>query len=100
MVQNILFIPVKLRSFYFKLIYRALQCNCTMPKMKITQTDYCIFCYNVPEILMHMFWECFYVQNLWKTIWDLVSIFTAEDIDTEMCNIILCTYKKENQIYT
>ena len=49
---------------------------------------------------MHMLWECPYVQKLWKTIWDLVSIFTAENIDTKMCNIILCTYNKENQIYT
>ena len=40
------------------------------------------------------------MQKLWKTIWDLVSIFTAENIDTEMCNIILGTHNKENQIYT
>ena len=46
---------------------------------------------------MHMFWECPYVQKLWKTLRDLVSIFTAENIDTEMCNITLCTYYKENQ---
>ena len=47
---------------------------------------------------MHMFWECPYVQKLWKTILDLVSIFTEENIDTEMCNIIICTYNKK--IYT
>ena len=93
-------IPVKLRSFYFKFIHRALPCNYTLYKMKITQTDYCTFCYNVPETLMYMFWECPYVQKLWKTIWDLVSIFTAKNTDTKMCNIILCTHNKENQIYT
>ena len=49
---------------------------------------------------MHMFWECPYVQTLWKTILDIVSILTGENIDSEMCNIILCTYNKENQIYT
>ena len=49
---------------------------------------------------MHMFWKCPCVQKLQKTIWDLVSIFTVENIDTEMCNIILCTYNKENKIYT
>ena len=68
--------------------------------MKITRTDFCRFWYNVPETLMHMCWECPYVQKLWKTIWDLVSIFIAEYIDTKMFNIILCTYNKENQIYT
>ena len=40
------------------------------------------------------------MQKLWKTIWFLVSIFTAENTETEMCNIILCTYNKENKIYT
>ena len=35
-----------------------------------------------------------------ETICDLVSIFTAENIYIEMCNIILCTYNEENQIYT
>ena len=24
-------------------------------------TDYCRFCYNVTEILMHMLWECPYL---------------------------------------
>ena len=57
-------IPVKLRSFYFKFIHRALPYNYTLYKMKITPTDYCRFCYNVPEILMHMFWECPNVQKL------------------------------------
>ena len=66
--------PMKLRSFYFKLIHRALPCNYTLYKMKITQTDYCRFCYNVPQTLMHMFWECPYVRKLWKAIWALVSI--------------------------
>ena len=46
-----------------------------------------------------MFWKCHYVQKVWKTIWDL-SIFTAENIDTEICTIRLCTYNKETQIYT
>ena len=46
---------------------------------------------------MHMFPECPYVQKVWKTIWNLFSIFTAEIIDTKMCNIIfiLCTYNKQ-----
>ena len=92
-------IPVTLRPFYFKFTHRALPCNYTLYKMKITQTDYCRFCYNVPETLMHMFWECPYVPKLWKTIWNLVSIFTAKNFDIEICNIILYTYNKENQIY-
>ena len=49
---------------------------------------------------MLMFWECPHEQKLWKTTWDLVAIFTAENINKEMCNIILCTYNKQNQIYT
>ena len=97
---NMIHYSCEIKILLFKIIHRAFPCNYTLYKMKLTQTDYCRFCYNVPEILMHMFWECPYVQKLWKTTWDLVFIFTAENIDKKMCNIILCTYNKENQIYT
>ena len=49
---------------------------------------------------MHMFWECPYVEKIRKTIFDLVSMLTAQSTDTEMCNIILGTYNKENKICT
>ena len=44
-------IPVKLRSFYFKFIHRALPCNYTLYKMCIVETEYCRHCYNVPKHL-------------------------------------------------
>ena len=49
---------------------------------------------------MHIFQECPYVQILSKTFLDLISIFTAEDTDMEMSNIVLYEYSKENQVYT
>ena len=91
-------IPVKLRSFYFKFIHRALTCNYTLHKMKIAQRDYCRCFYNVPETLMHMFWECSYVQKLWKQFGTLF-LYSQQNMLTLKC-IILYTYNKENQIYT
>ena len=98
-LPNMLHYSCEIKILLFQIQTQSIPCNYTLYKMKITQISH-QFCYNVPETLMHMFWECPYVQKLWKTIWDLVSIFTVENIDTEMCNIILCTCNKENQIYT
>ena len=62
-------------------------------------TGYCRFCNNAPETL------CIYSGNVlmcrnYKNNWDLISIFTAESIDTEMSSVMSCIYSKENQIYT
>ena len=85
-------IPVKLRSFYFKFIHRALPCNYTWYKMKRTnitvdfaimsQRPLCICCGNVPMC-----------KSYGKQFGTLFLIFIAEN-DTKMCNIILCTYNE------
>ena len=76
-------IPVKLRSFHFRFIHRALPCNNTLYKMKITQTDYCRFCYNVPEIFMHMFWECPYGKQF-----GTLFLYSQQKILTLKCVIL------------
>ena len=93
-------IPVKLRSFYFKFIHRALPCNYTLYKMCIVETEYCRHCYNVPETLMHMFWDCPYAQKLWNFIWQYLSISANKKLEVDIDSVMLCTYNKENQIFT
>ena len=91
-------IPVKIRSFYFKLTHRALPCNYALYNMKITQitTDFAIM-YQRPYA--HVLGRSL-CKKLWKTSWDRASIFTAENIDTKICNIIcnLNISLKQNQI--
>ena len=87
------------KQYALKYVTNMLPCNYILYQMKVIQTDYCRFFY-VPDALLHMFLECPYVQMLWKTIWQLFTLITAESIITEMCNIILCIYNKENQIFT
>ena len=92
-------IPVKLRSFYFKFIHRALPYNHTLYKMKITQItlDFaimsqrplCICSGNVPM------WK-----SCGKQFGTLFLYSQQKIIDTKMCNIILCTHNREKQIYT
>ena len=61
-------IPVKLRSFYFKIIHRALPCNYTLYEMKITPTDYSVSCYNIPQTIMQRFLECPTHKNYGKNL--------------------------------
>ena len=98
-------IPVKLRYFYFKFMHRAIPHICTLYKMKIKLADYCRIRYNVTETFMHMFIECLHVPKFWKTIKDFTSISTANNdkmkiMTQKKCDIMLCTYNKENWIYT
>ena len=99
MLPNMLHYSGEIKIPLFQIHIQRITMQLYLVQNEITQITI-VFCYNVPETLMHMFWECPFVQKLWKTIWDLVSILTAENIDTKMCNIILCTHNKENQIYT
>ena len=86
-----------LRSFYFKFIHKALPCNYTLYKMKITQRYSCSFCCHVWQTILHIFLG---MPLCSKVMENNIYIFTAENIDTGMCNILLCTYNKEKQMYT
>ena len=47
---------------------------------------------NVPETLVHMFWDCPYAPKPWNIIWQYLSKTFEVGIDSAM----LCTYNKEN----
>ena len=64
------------------------------------ETEYCRHCYNVPETLVHMFWDCPYAQKLWNIIWQYLSISANKKLEVDKDSVMLCTYNKENQIFT
>ena len=93
-------IPVKLRSFYFIFIHRALPCNYTLYKMCIVETEYCWHWHNVPETLVYMFCDWLYPQKPWNIIQQYLSISANKKFEVETDSEMLCTYDKENQIFT
>ena len=63
----------KLRSFQYRVLARAIVTNVQLEKWKILQSRTCSFCDIADETLIHLMYECNYVQEFWKTLSDYVS---------------------------
>ena len=58
----------KLLEFHFKLFHRHLATNNFLFKIKLKENEYCTFCQNAPETLIHLFWTCQKTSKLWKSV--------------------------------
>ena len=58
----------KLRTFQFKFLHRRIATNSYLFKIGITSDNLCSFCKEHPETMMHLFWECTFVQAFWNGI--------------------------------
>jgi len=72
----------KLQAFQFKLLHRRIATNDYLYKIGISLTDICTFCEQKKESLIHLFWDCEFVQTFWKKHPTLVD--TASDKATEL----------------
>ena len=68
----------KLFIFQFKLIHRRLTTNDFLNKIGLRPVDFCTFCRDERESLIHLFWYCRKTIFLWKNFLDwLVKNFTS-----------------------
>ena len=58
----------KLRVFQFKLLQRRIATNDFLYRIGILPTNLYTFCGEVPETLMHLFWNCECSQIFWKEV--------------------------------
>ena len=58
-------IDVKMRTFQFRLLHRYIALNNFLFRIKISETDKCMFCNLEKETLSHLFYYCVEVRNLW-----------------------------------
>ena len=58
----------KLQTFQFKLLHRRIATNNYLCKIGISLTDICTFCEQKKESLIHLFWDCEFVQTFWQNI--------------------------------
>jgi len=58
----------KLHTFQFKLLHRKIATNDYLYKIGISLTDICTFCEQNTESLIHLFWDCEFVQTFWQNI--------------------------------
>ena len=73
----------KLRSFQYKLLYKAVILNDKLCKWGITQTDMCSNCQQQVENVYHFFWEC----NDAQRIWSFVNIYCKRIFPEEMFSL-------------
>ena len=58
----------KLWTFQFKFLHRRIATNSYLFKIGITSDNLCSFCKECRETMMHLFWECIFVQAFWNGI--------------------------------
>ena len=63
----------KLRVFQFKFLHRRVATNDFLHKIGLKEVDFCSFCNDSTETLMHLFWYCNYTQTFWKNAFQWIS---------------------------
>ena len=85
--------------FQYNLIHRILGTKYTLCKMSIENTNICRICKCEPEILMHLFVNCSYVVNLWKSLELWILSCTNKIIIFTQNTIILGYLYNDNNYY-
>ena len=80
-------VSMKLRSFMWKFLNRAIPTNMLLHKMGRIQSPECGFCKASPQFYFHLFWECPEVQKLWKELikWCQTYIDPSVTLDPFSC---------------
>ena len=64
-----------LQWFQYRIIHRILGTNRLMFKMGVVDQNNCSFCNHFSETIVHLFWECRYVDQFWR---DLIKWLSEE----------------------
>ena len=57
-----------LQWFQYRINHRLLGTNRLMFKMGIVDKENCSFCNHFSETILHLFWECRYVDQFWRAL--------------------------------
>ena len=66
-------IETQLRSFYFKVFYKAIAFNSFLFKIGRKDSPLCSFCSKSPETTLHVFCECEKVRPIWDELLQLIN---------------------------
>ena len=69
---NIVSNVAKLRSFQYRLLNLAIITNVDLYCWNVRQSEQCSFCSQARETVAHLFFECYTIQELWRSISDLI----------------------------
>ena len=63
----------KYRSFQYRMLQRALITNVQLEKWGIKPSSLCTFCKKEDESIVHLFFQCEYVQTLWSRVFEWIE---------------------------
>ena len=63
---------VNLRWFQYRFIHRILATNSFLKKIRVKDDYYCTFCKFEEETLIHLYYECKYIQRIWSLLEDWI----------------------------
>ena len=89
-------IDVKMRTFQYRLLHRYIALNNFLFRIKISETDKCMFCNLEKETLSHLFYYCVEVRNLWL---HLKTWLNTKDIYFPSVNEKLIMLGKSDVLY-
>ena len=71
-------IEVKLRSFKFKLSHFYYFTNKKLHEIGRKASPNCTFCEETEETILHLFVECPYIQGVWETAQNIISMLDPQ----------------------
>ena len=74
-------VDVKLRNFNYKYLMRIIPNNRYLFKCKSAPSLLCDFCSMQEETNFHLFWQCWYIQDLWSNVQE---ILTSNNIEIQL----------------
>ena len=80
----------RLRSFQLRFIHRAIVLNCHLFRWNMRDNNLCSMCHQEKETILHLFFQCEKVYQMWEGIARYVSIKTGEKLALTVDEIIWC----------
>jgi hypothetical protein len=89
----------KLKWFQLRLIYRILPTNRYLFLMKLVDSPLCAFCQNDEETIVHLFWQCRFVDTFWRELEQCLTDKCAHLVNFHF-DLKLILFGVHNTIYT
>ena len=89
----------QLKWFQARIIHRILPTKKYLHLCKLTHSPLCVFCNRNIETLIHLFWDCYFVNTFWK---DLVKLLQEKCAHCDIFNLCqeLVIFGSTKKIYT
>ena len=90
-------IETRLRILQWKILHNIYPTSILLKKMKIRDSDLCIYC-NTIDTIEHFFFDCGHIKSMWKEIEKLITKHTNHIMSLDARTVLLGALPKSNLI--